>query len=85
MNMYSDSFVIVSWTESKKNEFSIIRIEDVFLDDEEETVSVEQSYQFKIKKKVYDGIVKFIGSKQSCEKKLKDINRSKKSSLSSNS
>lgn len=43
MDMNSNSFVIVSWTESKKNEFSLIRIEDVFLNDQKKTLLLSKA------------------------------------------
>ncbi|CAF0902083.1 unnamed protein product, partial [Brachionus calyciflorus] len=72
--MNPSPYAIVSWlNENKKHEFSVLKTDDILVDDDDEEVEVEETYSFKLKKKMLRCVVKFLGSKVECEKQLANI------------
>ncbi|CAF1010678.1 unnamed protein product [Brachionus calyciflorus] len=75
--MSSKSHAIIQWDENKEKKFDIIKVDDIFLGDNDEDILIENEYSFKQKKnKGYSlrfCIVKFLGTKNGCEMNLKKI------------
>ena len=64
-------FVLIKWLQ--ENKFDVLDIQHVFLNDNDEEIEIDCHYKFKLKDGVFDGIVKFIGSEEKCEKEFKKI------------
>lgn len=65
-------FVLTKWL--KDNKFDVLDVAQVFLnDDDDDEIEYDGHYKIKFKNNVYNGIVKFIGSQERCEKEFRKI------------
>ncbi|RNA21243.1 hypothetical protein BpHYR1_003412 [Brachionus plicatilis] len=55
----------------RDNKFDITNINNVFMDDDEQEIEIDWHLKIKFKKNVYDGIVKYIGSEEKCERETR--------------
>lgn len=66
-----NTHALIYWSNEKK--YSILKMGDVFLSDDDDELVLEESYKVKQGLNVYEGIVKFTGNKEQCDKNLKQI------------
>ncbi|CAF1061895.1 unnamed protein product [Brachionus calyciflorus] len=68
---------IIQWDQQKKKYYDIIKIDDIFLDENDDDILIENSYEFRQKKNKGYGvstcIVKYLGTKNNCEKNFSRI------------